>query len=114
MDIFTAIRELTRFDHAVCDARVVAHHVPFSRFVFKGGSSFEGIYIGSAFIVVWSAVIIVATVNTYRTRRNLAPRYRSWLWFGPLLCGVAIISLVAQGFGLIEYVNVCRSLLNRS
>ena len=31
MNIITAVRELTTFDHGVCDASVVTHHVHFAR-----------------------------------------------------------------------------------
>jgi hypothetical protein len=31
MDIITAVCELTTFDHGVCDASIVAHHVHFAR-----------------------------------------------------------------------------------
>jgi hypothetical protein len=114
MDIVTAIRELTTFDHAVCDAQAVAHHVHFQYLVFKRNSSFEGVYVGSAFITLWFAGIAAATVHAYRHRPALTATDRGWRWFGPLMLALGIVSIVVQSLALIEYAGVCRSLLHRS
>ena len=114
MDIFTAIRELTRFDHAACDAQIVARHLRLEHLVFKGGSSNEGVYVGSVFITVWFGAIIAVTINAYRNRPTLSRKERVWLWFGPFMCTFGIGFVVVQAMGLIEYAEVCRSVLHVS
>ena len=111
MDIITAIRELTKFDHAMCDAQVVARHLRFEHLAFKQDSSFQDVYVAPAFATVWFAVIVTLTVRAYRNRATLSPGHRGWLWFGPLMCALGVFAVRASAMGLIEYAAVCRSLL---
>ncbi len=110
MNLFTAIYELTTFDHAACDAQIVSHGL--HPMVVKAGSSFEGVSLGSAFIAVWSVVVVAQTVRAFRNRRNGSRTDRSWLWVGPVMCAFAAVSIVAQSRGVIEYADTCRSLLH--
>ena len=110
MDFFTAIHELTTFDHAACDAQIVSHGL--HPMVVKAGSSFQGVYLGSAFIAVWFVIVVTQTVRGFRNRRNGSRRNRYWLWVGPVMCVFGAVAIVAQSRGVIEYANVCRSLLH--
>ncbi len=111
MDLITAIRELTMFDHAMCDAQIVAHHVHLEHLAFKQNSSFQDLYVAPTFAAVWLAVILTVTIRTYRNRATVSPRYRVWLWFGPLMCAFGVFSLIGVAMGLTEYAGVCRALL---
>jgi hypothetical protein len=111
VNIFAALYELTKFDHRTCDAAIVAHGVRPA--VIKNGSSFEGIFIGSAVIVVWSVLLVWATVRAYR-RAASEWRRLGWRWWGPLMGGIAALCCYLQGRALIEYAETCRALLHRS
>jgi len=110
MTIFTAIRELTAFDHSACDVQIVSHGL--HPMVVKGGSSFEGVYVGSAFIAFWFGLVVTQTVRAFRNRRNASRTGRYWLWVGPVMCALGVVCIIAQSRGLIEYADVCRSLLH--
>jgi hypothetical protein len=114
MDIVTALRELTQFDHAVCDHVIVARHIDLQHSVLKSGSSFQGVYVGSIFVLLWTAAVVGVTIRSYRKRASLRPRERVWLYWGPVMCVLAVFSIVLQSMSLIEYAQTCDALLHRT
>lgn len=114
MDIVTALRELTQFDHAVCDRMIVARHIDLQHSLLKNGSSFQGIYIGSIVMVLWLAFALGLTTWAYRKRASLRPRDRGWLYWGPVMCVLAVVGVSLQSMSLIEYARTCDVLLHRS
>lgn len=112
MGLLDGLEHVGGFDHAACDASLRAHGIDVGINLSQGGNS--ALYGGSIIALLWTATIIAVTVRSYRQRRQgtLSPRWRSWVWIGPIFIVFGAFCWVMQAETIVRYITTCRALLH--
>lgn len=112
MGLLDGLEHVGGFDHAACDASLRAHGIDVGINLSQGGNS--ALYGGTIFVLAWTAAVIVVTVRRYRQRQQgtLSPRWRSWLWLGPIFIVFGVFCCVLQVETIVRYIATCRALLH--